>query len=343
MPKSKSKRRGGSRTPPVPSKRESESWRDYHDRLGALIVEANKAGDTARSRALQRRAGEVAREHEYVATRPRGGEAQGPGSYPWYECVEDQRARGYEQEAANRICGRIRASSRKRYPAYWQARSGNPTASPAVPVEVLLSSRPLDVTWAQVLPGMVVELVADVRDEDYESTSDDPGEPAVKAGQFVVIAPHTGEGSDWSVYVWPYDPEAQAVQDVLWEYPEWLVEKGRWRLVGTVDRATLEQLHEESRRRSYGVPPIGNPTPGAPFVGIGLDAGPRAPERHVVAVFDPRGQVLDLVPIRGDLGELERRYSGLPVIGPLAVLATTVRQLQGARSAPVVIHRRSRR
>jgi len=347
MSKSKNKRRGGSRKSTVPAKRKSESWRDYHDRLASLIVEANKAGDTARSRALQKRAGEVAREHEYVATRPRGGRSEGPGSYPWYECVKDQRKRGYDKEAANAICGRIRASSRKRYPAYWQARAGNPAEPPPVQIDVLKFSRAIPVRHDQILPGMVVELLEDIRDEEYERILD-PGEVAVPAGHFVMIAPHTDEAYDWSTFSWRYDPRRGVIEDVLWEYPEWLLEKGRWRIYGTVDQATMAQLHDEATKRHMLVPPQdyqpeANPQGEPPFVGIGLDAGPRAPQRHLVAVFDRKGAVLDLVPIQGDLAPLDQRYPSLPVIGPLAVLASTVRMLEGARSAPTVIHRRSRR
>lgn len=104
----------------------------YHDRLAALAREAEQVGHAAKSRRLQRAAGDLAAKHEEVARRPRAGKREGPGTYPWNECVDDQVRRGYPQERAKQICGRIRADSRERYPAYWEARgSGRPGANPA--------------------------------------------------------------------------------------------------------------------------------------------------------------------------------------------------------------------
>ena len=137
MPKkSKKKKKRASAPRGVPRRKKGESLVAYHDRLAALIAEATKAGDKALSQSLQRKAGELARKHEDVARRPRNIDEPrvGPGSYPWYQCVEEQtkRAKGAPhhlpaakaRERANKICGRIRADSRKMYPTYWNIREG---------------------------------------------------------------------------------------------------------------------------------------------------------------------------------------------------------------------------
>lgn len=106
----------------VPKRERGESLVEYHDRLGALVRQAEEAGQASRSRALQRAAGKLAARHEEVRAAPRGGSRSGPGTYPWYECVGDQLHRGYDRDRADAICGRIRSDSRKRYPEYWKER-----------------------------------------------------------------------------------------------------------------------------------------------------------------------------------------------------------------------------
>jgi hypothetical protein len=128
--KAKKKKPAPPRT--VPRRKKGEALTAYHDRLSALAREAHVAGDQELSDRLQRKAGKIAHEHEQVARRPRKGKGGGPGTYPWYQCVEDQtrraRAAGAApdeaRDRANRICGRIRANSRAMYPDYWAAREG---------------------------------------------------------------------------------------------------------------------------------------------------------------------------------------------------------------------------
>ena len=133
-PKKKNKGRANKRAPlrGVPRRQSGESLIAYHDRLSALAAEARVAGDDELSARLQRKAGKLAHEHEQVARRARSGTGSGPGTYPWYQCVDDQarraRAAGAEtdeaRDRANHICGRIRANSRVMYPEYWAAREG---------------------------------------------------------------------------------------------------------------------------------------------------------------------------------------------------------------------------
>jgi len=112
----------------VPRKKRKETLVAYHDRLVALAKEADDAGDIAASRALQLKAGELAEKHKQIRERPRPRGSSGPGTYPWKQCIKDQKGRGYDQEGAQRVCGRIRASSKARYPDYWRTRTANPTA-----------------------------------------------------------------------------------------------------------------------------------------------------------------------------------------------------------------------
>lgn len=95
---------------------------DYHDHLAALIDQAEHLGEWDASRRLQLAAGRLAGEHEVVARTFRRRRRSGPGTYPFYECVQDQRRRGYTDGSARAICGRIRGNSRNRYRTYWQAR-----------------------------------------------------------------------------------------------------------------------------------------------------------------------------------------------------------------------------
>ncbi len=130
----KKPKRGGERPAPktVPRRESSESLVAYHDRLSALASQALEASDKKLSTRLQKKAGKIASEHPEVARRSRTGKEprSGPGTYPWDQCRRDQLARGYDRERANAICGRIRANSKARYPAYWGAREA-PTANPA--------------------------------------------------------------------------------------------------------------------------------------------------------------------------------------------------------------------
>lgn len=131
----------------IPRRKKGEGLVAYHDRLSARAREADAAGQTTLSRRLQRAAGKLAAEHETVARDARGDSSGGPGTYPWQECVDDQRGRGYDDEAARKICGRIRQSSRERYPAYWEARSGNP-ANPLPLIPLVAAGAHLGATVA---------------------------------------------------------------------------------------------------------------------------------------------------------------------------------------------------
>jgi hypothetical protein len=119
--------------PRVPARKKGESAVAYHDRLADLIYEAEKSGDYDVSEALQHRAGALARGSDSIA-RPRLGakkKRRGPGSYPWYECIDDQMGRYGDPAKAAAVCGRIRADSRKRYPVYWSARGLGRRPNPA--------------------------------------------------------------------------------------------------------------------------------------------------------------------------------------------------------------------
>jgi hypothetical protein len=121
--------------PRVPARRKGESVVAYHDRLSSLVYEATQAGDRQLSAALQARAGQLARQHKQVHE-PRTGrlktaQRRGPGSYPWYECLEDQlKQYAGDKARASRVCGRIRADSRRKYPIYWEARGLGPRRNP---------------------------------------------------------------------------------------------------------------------------------------------------------------------------------------------------------------------
>jgi hypothetical protein len=116
--------RAVARAPRVPAQKKGESLVAYHDRLADLIYEANQAGDMDFSEKLQEAAGRMARTEPSIQ-RPRRGAAKkrrGPGTYPWYACIEDQVDQYGDYEKAAAVCGRIRADSRARYPVYWSAR-----------------------------------------------------------------------------------------------------------------------------------------------------------------------------------------------------------------------------
>lgn len=111
------------RGPAVPRRKKGESYVAYHDRLSDLIYEAENAGDFAMSETLQRAAGELARKQKTIPARRKVDKARrGPGTYPWYQCVDDQTKRHGDSVRAARVCGRIRADSRARYPIYWSVR-----------------------------------------------------------------------------------------------------------------------------------------------------------------------------------------------------------------------------
>jgi hypothetical protein len=109
----------------LPRKRKGESYPAYHDRLSDLIFEADRAGDHELSAALQAKAGELAKKYKSIRSPRRGSsrKRRGPGTYPWEQCMDDQLAQyGGSRQRAARVCGRIRADSRSRYPLYWAAR-----------------------------------------------------------------------------------------------------------------------------------------------------------------------------------------------------------------------------
>lgn len=238
----------------VPRRKKGESWVAYHDRLADLVVAAEEVGDRDLSARLQRKAGDVAREHESVAERERKTKGRGPGTYPWYVCVQDQMGKGGSEARANAICGRIRGDSRKRYPEYWSRREGyggEPRAG-----------NPAGATMAAAVLGYTAQSVA---------------------------------------------------QHVATQ---------------TVAHALI------------------NPAGGEPFVALGLDGGPRCDgARDNVVVLDRQGAVLEVVPIQsqGDLVRIDERFPDLPMIGPLHVLPSQVREMRKAATAPVVeVRRRSR-
>jgi len=115
--------RAVARTPRVPARKKNESTVAYHDRLAELIYEAEHAGDEDYSLALQAAAGKLAHDETSIH-RPRrdGKKRRGPGTYPWYACIDDQVGQYDDYEKAAAVCGRIRADSRARYPVYWSAR-----------------------------------------------------------------------------------------------------------------------------------------------------------------------------------------------------------------------------
>lgn len=112
----------------VPRKKKNETYVQYHDRLSELAYAARQIGDTALATRIEAKAGALARKYKSVREKPRKRGSKGPGTYPWYECVDQQIAAGYSKEVANKICGSIRSRSRKKYPAYWGAR-GNPMST----------------------------------------------------------------------------------------------------------------------------------------------------------------------------------------------------------------------
>ncbi len=105
----------------IPPKQARETWITYHDRLAELAYIARREGDGAASKALQHYAGELARKHKGIRGPRRARRLlKGPGTYPWEQCIDDQKRRGARDPKA--VCGRIRADSRKRYPHYWKER-----------------------------------------------------------------------------------------------------------------------------------------------------------------------------------------------------------------------------
>lgn len=118
----------------IPRKKVSQSWQQYHDQLVDLAIEARETMDEVTANALLRRAGHIAEVRKKVRTAPRGKGAKGPGSYPWDQCMTDATKRYGSPERARRVCGSIRAKSKRDYPAYWKARDPGrklPTPNPA--------------------------------------------------------------------------------------------------------------------------------------------------------------------------------------------------------------------
>lgn len=259
----------------VPRRKKGESLVKYHDRLSDLIAGAEEAGDVELSERLQRAAGKIARDHESVARGKRKKGLAGPGTYPWYQCVRDQEAKGADRAKANAICGRIRANSRMRYPEYWAAREGYDSAA-----------------------------------------SRDAGEPARKK-----------KGSQKRS-----SRAADANPAVL---------------------APALSMGMHAAAGALGAKLASNPASDrVPFCALGLDGGPRTQgARDNIAVLDRGGTVLEMWEIHGpaDLARFDERHPGLPVFGPIHVLASEVREFRrrasgDSRSTPPVVQvRRSRR
>ncbi len=252
----------------VPKRRKGGSWVAYHDGRAEMIRDAEEAGQKRFSNELQRRAGKVAAAHESVRDAERGSAKSGPGTYPWYECVDDQRAAGYSQERADQICGRIRADSRARYPEYWAAREAGAKKKKSSKK----SSKPRRVRRA-----------ADAN-------------PAGAAGALAPLGAHLG---------------TSALADGI--------------------------------ARVFSNP--GARGDGAPYCGIGLDAGPKAePPRDNIIILDRAGNILEMMEAPATLAELDARYPGLPIFGPFKVLASDIRRLrrQAAHGTPVIEETRPR-
>jgi hypothetical protein len=119
----KTKTRSLSARPRAPARKKGESLVRYHDRLADLVYEAERAGDLEYSEVLQRAAGKLARDEPTVRKKKRTkAKRRGPGTYPWYQCIDEQVGRYEDEKKAAAVCGRIRADSRRRYPVYWSVR-----------------------------------------------------------------------------------------------------------------------------------------------------------------------------------------------------------------------------
>jgi hypothetical protein len=130
----------------IPARKKGESYVHYHDRLSDLIYEANQAGDLDYSAALQARAGELAAKHPSIH-RPRRSKKRGqrgPGTYPWDQCVDDQLVQYGSMDRARKVCGRIRADSRSRYPVYWSIRGTGRRRNPDLPGDYAIVVAPDD-------------------------------------------------------------------------------------------------------------------------------------------------------------------------------------------------------
>ena len=146
----------------VPPRKARESWVAYHDRLSRLIRQASRAGATGASKALQRAAGKVAAKHKSVRDpRKKRGKLTGPGTYPWEQCVKDQKRRGARDPKA--VCGRIRASSRKRYPLYWAERGkgARPRKNPSTCEFSELAYENMDTATDQIAHAFTLKNPAD--------------------------------------------------------------------------------------------------------------------------------------------------------------------------------------
>lgn len=135
--------------PRVPRRKSGESTVKYHDRISELIYEADRAGDVELSTALQAKAGALAEQHATVRAPRRGKpkKRRGPGTYPWYQCVEDQHEQYGSIDRARKVCGRIRASSRARYPIYWSIRGTGRRANPESAGDYAIIAAPDEYGW----------------------------------------------------------------------------------------------------------------------------------------------------------------------------------------------------
>ena len=137
--------------PAVPRRRKGESLVAYHDRLSDMIYEATRAGDLDLSAALQAKAGELAAKQTSIH-RPRRGKSQtrarrGPGTYPWDQCIDDQMEQYGSVDRAKRVCGRIRASSREKYPIYWSIRGTGKRRNPDNPGDYAIVASQDETGW----------------------------------------------------------------------------------------------------------------------------------------------------------------------------------------------------
>jgi hypothetical protein len=115
--------------------------------------------DEVTANALLRRAGHIANVRKKVRTAPRGKGAKGPGSYPWDQCMTDATKRYGSDERARRVCGSIRAKSKRDYPSYWKERAAkNP--------ESRENYKGLRIDWFRAGGGWGYQIASTDRDDD---------------------------------------------------------------------------------------------------------------------------------------------------------------------------------
>lgn len=122
-PVGKGRRGARSKGMKFPRRRKGQTWQQYHDQLAGLAAKSLKDGRTAESYGYQVAAKMVAKRHhdDVMASRPAGYRAAGPGTLSWDDCMESVRRKHptWSDERCRKVCGAIRARSKRAYPAYW--------------------------------------------------------------------------------------------------------------------------------------------------------------------------------------------------------------------------------